>query len=233
MIRRRLFVTGTLAVWLVVLALVGKISIDRLSVPAWGNPIGDDRSAPVDGSSRVGQVFTAPFPGLYRIEIMLDTGSSPNPRQGTFHLATGPGAASDLEVATFDTRNLLEGGVLGIEFEPMRNSKEQPYYFFVESGAPTSDDAVTLAYGPQSILDGASAYLNGEPIAGNLEFRTYYSLRTREKLDVLLTRLAEGRPYFLGTKGFYIVLAVVYCAVLSAFLLFVAHRILDEGEGEA
>jgi hypothetical protein len=77
-------------------------------------------------------------------------------------------------------------------------------------------------------LEGASATLNGQAVDGNLKFRTYYSLRTRDKVDVLLTRMAAGRPYLLGSKGFYAGLAVAYVIVLGIFLWYVAQTILED-----
>jgi hypothetical protein len=90
-----------------------------------------------------------------------------------------------------------------------------------------------VRYGPQSILEGGSAYVNGQPVTGNLQFQTYFSLRTREKAELLLTRMAEGRPYLLGVKGFYIGLAVVYALVLLTFLLQIARVILEEHKEES
>ncbi len=232
MVRRRLYVLGTLAIWLALLVVLAKISIDRLSAPSWGNPIGDESSAPIAGTSRIGQVFMAPLPGLHRIEIVVDRASSAGSRQVTFQLTQGPDAESELEAETFDISGATSGTPLSLEFAPIRTSKGQEFYFFVQSASATATDGISLRYGPESVLADSSAYLDGQPIAGNLEFRTYYSLRTRDKVDLLLTRLAEGRPYFLGTKGFYIALAVAYGVVLCAFLLFVARRILDENEGE-
>ena len=233
MVRRRLFLIATLAIWLAVLALVGKVSINRLAAPVWGNPTGDESSAQVAGNSRVGQVFTAPYAGLYRVEIVVAGVPVSGSSQVTFHVASSPDATSDLKSRTFDASTLLEGSPLSLEFDPVRTSKGQRFYFFLESDSPSGAEGITLGYDPQSVLDGATAYLDGRPIAGNLEFRTYYSLRSRDKVDLLLTRLSEGRPYFLGTKGFYILLAVAYCLVLGVFLLYIAQRIIDEGEGGA
>jgi hypothetical protein len=92
---------------------------------------------------------------------------------------------------------------------------------------------VAVRYGPESALEGASAYLNDEALPGNLRFHSYYSLRTRERIDLLLTRVAAGRPYFLGTKGFYAGLALIYALVLATFLAVVARAVLEEGEGES
>ena len=70
--------------------------------------------------------------------------------------------------------------------------------------------------------------MNGQAVGGNLKFRTFYSLRTRDKVDLLLARMAAGRPYLLGTKGFYVGLAIAYGIVLGIFLWYVAQTILED-----
>jgi hypothetical protein len=106
----------------------------------------------------------------------------------------------------------------------------QTYYFYLESANTTAEEAIAARYNPNARLEGASAYLNGQPVAGNLQFLTYYTLRTRDKAALLLSRMAEGRPYLLGTKGFYIALAAAYILALGAFLIRAAQVILRKQE---
>jgi hypothetical protein len=61
-----------------------------------------------------------------------------------------------------------------------------------------------------------------------LTFQTYYSLRTREKVDLLLERMAQGRPYFLGSRGSYVILAAVYGVLLLLLLWCVAGKLTSE-----
>jgi len=86
MIRRRLFIAISMLVWLVALALGAKVALDRVQVPPWGNPAQGTESIELTGGTRVGQQFTAPWPGLYRIEVELDRGTAAADQEITFHL---------------------------------------------------------------------------------------------------------------------------------------------------
>jgi hypothetical protein len=227
---RRWFYMGVAVAWLMALGLVAKSSLDHLPVEPWGNPIGDGLTPPVAGNVQVGQSFVAPLPGLYRIEVMLDRASAAGTKPITFHLKTDPAAVQDLLAASLTPAEVQAGIPYGVEFPVLRDSMGQHYYFYLDSLQSTADDAISVRYGINAVLDGASAYVNGQPIAGNLQFHTFYSLRTRERLDLLLTRMAKGKPYMFGSKGFYIGLGLVYALVLGGFLLQVARAILTEQE---
>jgi hypothetical protein len=230
---RRLVIGGLIALWVLTLAVIGKTSIDRLLFPPpWGNPRGDGLSAEVAGDTHVGQQFAAPLPGLYRIEIVLARATARNAHPVTFHLKTDPASAQDIWVADLNTSDVQDNRPYGFEFEPIRDSKGKSYYFYLESAASAPGDAIAVHYSPYATLEGASAYLGGQPVAGDLQFHTFYSLRTRDRIDLLLTQMAEGRPYIFGTKGFYVGMAVAYALVLGVFLLLIARVILEEAEGE-
>lgn len=233
MTRRYVLFAGLMALWLLALGIVAKTAIDKITVPPWGNPIGDRLSVEIAGGTQVGQQFTAPWPGLYGIQVMLDQATATEAREITFHLKTSPSAATDLWVSSFSSGDVQASTPFYIEFAPLRNSQGQTYYVYLESATSTSGNAIAARYSPDAVLDGASAYLNAQPSPGNLQFHTFYSLTTREKVDLLLTRMAQGRPYFLGTKGFYVGLALVYALVLSAFVLYVGKIILEEQERQA
>jgi len=149
------------------------------------------------------------------------------------HLRTDPEATVDLRTATINLDGWVADQPFGFAFEPIRDSAGQSYYFFLESPQPAPGQAVAVLYGPEAVLEGAGAYLNGQPLAGNLRFHSYYSLRTRERIDLLLTRMAAGRPYFLGAKGFYVGLALVYGLLVAIFVIQVARAMLAEAEGES
>ena len=205
---RRLFVLGLTAMLLVAIALVITSSVDAMPVPPWGNTMGDERSAEVAGDTQIGQRFTAPFPGLHRIEVALDPSAVRSAHRLTFHLKTDPSVAEDYWTETLSTKDVQDGTLYYFEFPPIHDSAEQTYYFYLESASSTSGDAITVRYSSDAILDGASALVNGQWVKGNLQFRTYYKPGIWDKIDLLLTRVAEGRPYLLGIKAFYGGLAV-------------------------
>lgn len=222
-------VVALVVVWLVALALVVKTGVDRLSVPSWGNDAAGDLSPEVAGSTQVGQAWTAPLPGLYRIDVSLHPPAGAS-KPITFHLRGGMDATSDLWTATLDPGQMASGAPYTFEFEPVRDSKGNPFYFYLESPESQPGEAVRVVYGPASVLDGGSAYFDGQKAAGNLVFQTHYTLRTRDKIDLLLERMSQGRPYLLGTKGFYVGLAVLYTLVLLLLIWHVGKIITSEGE---
>lgn len=227
---RRLFLLVSMLVWLAIVAFIVIASMDRLSVPPWGNPSGDGRTEQIAGPLQVGQQFTAPYPGLYRIEVTLDPGAVTTAQPITLQLRAGPSASQVLAVAEFSTGDVREEKPQSLEFAPIQGSEGRTFFLSLESPDSAPGNAVTAHYDPDSILSGATAYSNGQSIDGNLKFRTFYSLRTREKLWLLLDRMAEDRPYLFGTRGFYVGLAVTYVIVLGIFLWQIAQAILeDEG----
>ena len=230
MIRQRAVVVVVALVWLAALALMVKSSVDRLSAPPWGNVVEGDLSPGMAGSTRVGQTWRAPLPGLYRIEVWLQPPRLGDSRPLTFHLRAGVDAASDLWTATVDPAQVAAGSPYAIDFGPLRDSKDRTFYFFLESPQSQPGEAVRVVYGPKATLSDGSAYVDGREVAGDLVFQTYYTLRTREKVDLLLERMAEGRPYLLGTKGFYVGLAVVNALLLLLLTWQVARQIGSPGK---
>lgn len=228
MTRRAAILAGVAILWLLALIFVAKHSLDQLSVPPWGNPVGDSLSAEIAGDTLVGQQFVAPLPGLYAIEVSLQPTGIGSEDQTTFHLKTDPDAETAIWTSSFSGSDVQPSIPRRFEFERQAGSRGQAFYFEFESAASEPGNALAVRYGPDSALENASAYLNGQPMSGNLQFHTFYSLRTREKADLLLTRMAEGRPHFWGTKTFYIILAAVYALVLGAFLVYVARILLAE-----
>lgn len=230
MTRRRLFYLAAALIWLLLLGIVAKGSLDRLVVPPWGNELGSDEPFELTAGVQAGQVFSAPFPGLFRIEVGLLQAAARHDQAVVFHLKADPAATTDLWTATVRAGDLPVEGFYGFEFPPRRDSHTQAYYFSVEAPEAAPGQGIAVGYNPGSTLRGARAYLDGQPASGNLQFRTFYTLRTRDKARVLLSRLSEGRPYLLGSPGFYVALAGIYLLVLVAFLIQVAWAALREEE---
>ena len=192
--------------------------------------MGGHLSPEVAGDTHVGQLFTAPMPGLYRIEIALARSTADGEARVTVHLKSDPASAEDLWAADLDTQDVYDGMLYGFEFAPIRASEGQTYYFYFESDESVPGDAIAVRYSPRAALEGASAYINGQPVAGNLQFHSFYSLRTRDRVDLLLARMVDGRPYMFGTPGFYVGLAVAYAVVLGTFLWLVTRAVLKTPE---
>jgi hypothetical protein len=228
--RRHLVPLLVVAVWLVALFAVLKVSLDQLPVAPWGNPISGATLVRLSGDTQAGQRFVAPLPGLYRIEVTLAVPEGGISDPVLLHLQAEPSSAEDLHRAEFAPGEVRDRVPVAIEFPPIRDSKDQAFFFYLESPASLPADAPSALYSPDATLEAATAYLHGEPVEGSLQFRTYYSLRTRERAALLLARMAEGRPYFLGTRGFYVALLAIYGALLLLFLYQIGKIISQESE---
>lgn len=226
--RKILALTLLTAAWLAGLAITAKSALDRLEIQAWGSPMSDSVSAPVAGATRVGQFFTAPMPGLYRIEVNMVPGDGAVARPIVFHLRADPSAKEDLVTVESSTAQIEGGTPFGFEFEPIRTSKDQRFFFFLESPQSEPEQAPLAHYSPHAVLEGASAYLDDQPLSGSLAFHTYYTLRTRDRLDLFLSRMVWDRPYLTGSKAFYLVLAAAYALALFAFLYRVGDQVVRE-----
>jgi hypothetical protein len=232
MTRRRLFYPASVVLWAVLLAVVAKFSLDRLTVPPWGCPAGGEATLVTTEQVRIGQSFVAPLPGLYRIDITPLHVVAGGSHSLTFHLTNSPTGGQDIWSTSIAGDELQAGQPLSLEFSPLRDSEKKPYYFYLEAPGAASGTSVEFTYNPAADLDGASAYVDGQPVPGDLQFQTFYSLRTRDKLSLLLSRMAEGRPYLLGSRGFYIGLGLVYAFVLCVFIFLIARAILKESQNE-
>ncbi len=230
--RKRLFLLASILLWAIALAAVVKLALDRLPISPWGNPIGGDVPLQLSAASSVGQAFVAPLPGLYRIDVTLGETAAKDTSAVTFHLKREPDAGQDIWTTTVPIDRLQGSRSFSVDFPVLRDSQGQSYYFYLDLDAAARDAAIAIGYGPDAMLDGASAYVDHQPVSGDVQFQSFYSLRTRERLDLLLTRMAQGRPYMFGTKGFYVGLGVVYGLVLVVFLLYTVRTLWAERKEE-
>ena len=210
----------TLLFWLLALGLGMTSVFGRLSVPSWGNPLGEAQSAELNKGSQVGQSFEAPLPGLAGVAVTIRFAASSVERRVALRVIEAPDGPL-LGEQTLDVgpeESVIE---LRVDMAPVASSQGRTFLFGVESDAPPGQGA-TVGYSPSSGLMAARAYLNGQPLEGSLQFQTYYTLSTRQKVDLILARLAEGKPRCLGSRGFYIGAGLFYACVLGLFVWQVA-----------
>jgi hypothetical protein len=230
MIKRCVVLGGLLAVWLLFMGIMAKSALDRLSVPPWGNPSGSATTLVLAGDTQIGQTFTAPLPGLHRIDLLLDVSSADPAQQIAFHLQTDASATEDLWSTGLSLGKAEGKQAVILEFPPIRDSQNKVYHFYLESFGNSPGEPMVVMSTPENMLPDASATLDRMPVTGTLWFQSYYSLRTREKIDLLLSRMAEGRPYLLGAKAFYAGVAAVYVIVLGSLIASIVGSIFKEQE---
>jgi hypothetical protein len=230
---RPIYLPGLLLIWLLVLTLAMKSVLDHLAVLPWGNPMGEARSVELSAGSQIGQSFVAALPGLSAIEVTLDTTALATPQQLVLRLKEAPGTAATLAARTLELAPNVPATTARFELVPMPDSKGRTLDFVLEAPDALPGQGPAAYYSPAATTEGSSAYLNGRPIPGDLQFQTYYRLSAGQKVALLLDRLAQGRTGLLGAKGFYVGLGLAYAMFLLLFLWRIAHAVLGREASSA
>ena len=199
------------------LLLVGSASLERFTVGPMGQPIADTPAGEIHGSITVGQVFTAPHSGLYRLDVLMATYARENTHDVIFHLRSSPEAEGDLAKITINAREIEDNRHRPFIFDPIRDSAGKSYYFFFDSPDSEPGDAITVWRTIKNLYPEGRALRNHRGGGGDLVFLTYYQPSTLDKVDILLDPLAANKPLFWGDKRFYLLLALLYMALLSLF----------------
>jgi hypothetical protein len=208
------------------LLITTAISLGHVSLPPDGNRVKEVETGEVWGERTVGQTFVASYPGLYRIDIFLDTSDHTDTYDATFHLREGPQAANDLYSAHFDPGGVEDDAYHTFAFDPIRDSAGRTFYFFLSASQAEQGDAFVLWKSREDTYPGGQAYINGAPLEGDLVFLTYYEPPWFYRLITLLDRLAANKPGPWGDKTLYILLFGAY--LVLAGLLFRQLSIADQ-----
>lgn len=201
------------------LLLIGSASLERFTVGPMGQPTADTPAGEIHGSITVGQVFTAPHSGLYRLDVLMATYARENTHDVIFHLRSSPQAESDLVKITINAREVEDNRFRPFIFDPIRDSAEKNYYFFFDSPDSEPGDAITVWATIKDLYPEGRPFRNHQAGGGDLVFLTYYQPSTLGKVDILLDRLAANKPLFWGDRRFYLLLALLYVALLSLFVV--------------
>jgi hypothetical protein len=203
----------------------------QMELASVSQPVGDVTSGPIAGAGTVGQTFVAPCHDLYRVDTYFDAYDRPDPPEVVFHLRDSPASDRDLARVVGAPGQIARAGYQTFEFAPIANSPGQHYYFYFRSKNADPTNAFSVWANSDDVYPDGARFLGGEPGGGDLVFRAYCRLDWVSKADLLLTRLAAGKPFVLGEKRFYIVLFGVYAIVLTLFLNQVGqHVLVDEDD---
>ncbi|MFQ5859860.1 MAG: hypothetical protein ACE5LU_30055, partial [Anaerolineae bacterium] len=133
-----------------------------------------DEAAPVIGGTiSVGQTFVSHRDRLAAVEVLLVVYGETGAPDGelTFHLRSDPTDPHDLVTRTFQTGELTHNQTLHVSFDPVPDSGDRSYYFFFEG---TPDSQVTAWYNTVDAYGEGTAVFDGQPQAGDLQFKTFY-----------------------------------------------------------
>jgi hypothetical protein len=133
-------------------------------------PIGE-----IMGNTTIGQTFFAPYANLNAIDIDFATYARVNTKDLVFHLRTSPSSPTDIFSSKINAQNIDDNKFYRFTFPKIRDSKDKSYYFFVEAPEAASGNAITIWSNYDDVYKGGSAYKDGQPIRGDLTFKTSYS----------------------------------------------------------
>lgn len=201
------------------LLLIGRASLERLTVGPIGQPTADTPAGEIYGSITIGQVFTAPHDGLYRIDMLMATYARENTHDVIFHLRSSPQTESDLAKITINGREIEDNQFRPFIFDPIRDSAGKSYYLFFDSPDSEPGDAITVWGTLKNLYPEGRPFRKHRAARGDLVFLAYYQPSTLDKVDILLDRLAANKPLFWGDRRFYLLLALLYMALLSLFVV--------------
>lgn len=173
----------------------------------------------VKGERTIGQTFVAPLPGLHRIDVMLFDRGHRNTHDVTFRLREGITSSTDILSITFNASEVAGARWYRFDFPPLVDSAGKTYYFYFSSPESTDGNAIAVGGVQLDLYPDGMAYLNTTPANADLAFKTYYAaVAPAQKVEQLLERLAENKPFFWGNKYFYVFLVVVYLLLVTLFI---------------
>jgi hypothetical protein len=215
-----LFVGTTAGLLLIFVVSWARIRPDTLVTGILGPRTRNLAAGELYGSTTMGQVFWAPHPNLYRIDLLITTYGRENTQEVIFHLRSDPQAETDLVRISIDASKLVDNAFHSFTFAPLSDSEGKTYYFFLESPNSLPGDAVSVRGQLRDIYPEGQAHLNGLPARGDLAFVTHYE---PDRLQPLLDRLTENKPSIFGDRRYYVLLTLLYLSVLASFLLQVSE----------
>jgi len=196
----------------------------RVTQPLHNQPAGELR-----GGFTIGQTFFSPYPGLYRIDLLLATYTHSVSGQATFNLTSGPRDSKKLASITFDASTVEDNQFRSFEFPTPGDSAGKSYYFYLDAPSAQPDHAITAWTDLNNPYSDGAAYLGGQPVENDLTFVAYFRPSPGQLADIFLGRMAKGKPGVWGSEAFYAFLFVVYLAVVAVFF-YVLRRMASTDE---
>jgi len=172
------------------------------------------------GKMRVGQTFTALYPGLYRIDVLIATFERENSGEVYLHIATAPDANADLAVMTANAREMRNGEFQSFRFAPLRTKPGKTYCFYLTAPQSAPGNAITVLRDTEGQYPRGKAFSIGEEkIGGDLAFMVYYRPTLSDLISIIPRKIADHLPGLLGRQGFLIGLGVLYLLSVSVLLV--------------
>jgi len=169
------------------------------------------------GDLEIGQTFVAPSDGLSRIDVKMATHRRTNDREVVFRLWELRTERHLVRETVFNPADTLDNLYRTFAFDPISQSGGKTYAFTLISPGSTLGNSLSVWMNEADIYPGGRAILNGQPLTGDLTFRTYSRKTPAQAWSRILAR-SSGLP---GAAAAVLLAAafVLFEAVQIAFLL--------------
>lgn len=162
-------------------------------------PIGE-----IYGDIVVGQSFVATEDQLTRVDVKLATYARKNTEDIIFGIREAT-SAQDITNVTVKAEKIKDNAYYTFSFDPILESKGKSYVFYIYSPKSVPGNAITIWYSTEGEYGNGTAFLNNNPIQGDLSFRTYHTHSVLDFLSSCLKNFMKDAKFSM----FYISLLVV------------------------
>ncbi|MDP2726950.1 MAG: hypothetical protein Q8P59_05360 [Dehalococcoidia bacterium] len=213
------------------LPLVGFIIIliafyDKVTPLSIGQRLNNQPAGEIQGNFAVGQTFYSPYPGLYRIDVLLATYARPNSGPVTFNLSSISKLGTRLATIPFEASQVADNRFRSFEFPSQGDAAGKNYLLYFEAPGARPGNAITVwTYSANPYSEGL-AYLGGRSVENDLTFVAYFRPGPWQLAGVYLDQMARGKPGIWGSPVFYAATFLIYLALVGAFLALLFRRAL-------
>lgn len=200
-----------------------------------GQPINNNTAATgaqqIWGDQLLAQSFTAPRPGLNRLDIFFQTYGRRNTHDVTLSLYELPNPDTfSLEgplhfQSTFNAAEVWDQSWRSFHFDPLPDSAGKSYLIVVTSPQSTEGNAITVGGIERNSYLPGTAFLGPIPVPADIAFRSCYQMSTGEKLTILADQLTHDRTGPWSQPAFYGVMLVLYGLGLIGLLGLLFNRL--------
>jgi hypothetical protein len=166
-----------------------------------------------------GQTITAPYDGLYRVDVSLADYRRMNTGPVVLRVWSAPPgdpAAQVVAQADFPAEAVVGDVRQAIAFAPIGDSAGRQYYLELSSPQIQPGGGIAPYYQPMDTYPGGTAYLAGEPIDGDLVFVLHFQTDGWERVSLLVEQMLPGKPRPLRWAATPVLLAAGYMILAAA-----------------
>lgn len=169
------------------------------------------------GNATLGQSFVSRHGYLSSIDVQLATYARVNTADVVFHLRSDASSGEDLVRIVFNAAQVADNQFRRFDFDPIVESNAKSYFFFFTSPDSIPGNSITVWQATKDVYAGGTAFRNGQPIEGDLVFRTCYrDTISLGRISSFVARKFNGdRPFFIAYGS---LLVLLLAATVKAWL---------------